>query len=118
RASQRHPRNALPISSSALRLSTPRASSAFTVSRACHPLSCLAHSLLGPHWNRKEKGRALSRARFGPDTPTVHFDNMPGDRETQSGSARFLRDRAVRLLKLFENSTLISRIDARSSITN
>jgi len=33
RASQRHPRNALPISSSALRLGTPRTSSAFTVSR-------------------------------------------------------------------------------------
>jgi hypothetical protein len=53
RASQRHPRNALPISSSALRLSTPRASSAFTVSRTSSfsrikLRATLAISLLGP----------------------------------------------------------------------
>src|SRR5262249_28878531 len=53
RASQRHPRNALPISSSALRLSTPRASSASTVSRTSSfsrikLRATLAISLLGP----------------------------------------------------------------------
>jgi len=53
RASQRHRRNALPISSSALRLSTPRASSAFTVSRTSSfsrikLRATLAISLLGP----------------------------------------------------------------------
>src|SRR5262249_61838435 len=81
-------------------------------------LSCSAHLLPGPDRNRKEKGCAVSNPRFDPDSSAVHLDNMPRDRQSQSRSALFLRNRTVGLLKLFENPDLISWIDAWSGVTN
>src|SRR5262245_60181637 len=63
------------------------------------------------------KGRAFAERRFHPDAPTMHLHDLFGDGEAQARAALRLGVRAVHLVELFEDASLMLPRDAGACIS-
>src|SRR5262249_37025943 len=59
--------------------------------------------LLMLHRRRRVQAAPCPQPRLGPDAPTVHFNDFPGNGETRPGAALGTRVRAVDLAELLED---------------
>src|SRR5262245_16065370 len=73
-------------------------------------------SELGARGKLHLEGRALAQRRLHPDATTMHLDDLLGDRKPESSATSGLGQRAVDLMKLFEDASPLVLGDPRSRI--
>src|SRR5262245_62238608 len=64
-------------------------------------------SEFGARWEFHLKRRSFARRRHHPDAPAVHLHDLLGDGEPEAGAALGLGQRAVDLVELIEDASLL-----------